>query len=69
MSRQNEITEAFQLLRDLCDPRGHDLLLTLENLCIVETLALDAVLEVTSQLRPSNVVSLIDRYSVKAPLV
>lgn len=64
MTRTESINHAFDLLRKQCDPRGHDLLQALENLLVVENMALDAVIEALGEPK-SNVVSLIDRYSVK----
>jgi len=66
-----EIHEAFVLLRDICDPRGHQLLTALENLLVSETRILDDVVQVTREWeitqRPSaNVVPLLRDYSVKA---
>ena len=67
---ETQIRDAFSLLRETCDPRGHSLLTALENLCIVESVAIDGILNISRELREieerSNVVSLIDRYSVKA---
>jgi len=68
MSRTESITNAFDALRGQCDPRAHDLLEALEDLLIVENSALDAVLEVVREAQtPSNVVSMIGRYSEKVP--
>ena len=61
----SEIAEAFTLLRQLCDPRGHPLLTALENFCLVESVALEAVLDGLREVQPSNVIPLIRDYSVK----
>ena len=67
---QQQIHEAFALLRETCDPRGHALLDALESLCIVESTAIDGILNISRELvaieECSNVIPLIDRYSVKA---
>ena len=65
MTDQVAILEAFALLRKQCDPRGHDLLEALENLVLTEAASLNRIEEVMEPLR-TNVVSMIDRYSVKA---
>jgi len=44
MTRTEQIAEAFELLRSQCDPRGHALLNALENLCLVESYALEMFL-------------------------
>ena len=69
MSDRLALAEAFRLLREQCDPRGHDLLRALENLCIWESIALDEVLESMQGLgkAPSNVVEMNDHYSRKVP--
>ena len=70
MSDRLALAEAFRLLREQCDPRGHDLLRALENLCIWESIALDEVLESMQGLgskAPSNVVEMNDYYSRKVP--
>ena len=64
MIDQVAILEAFALLRKQCDPRGHDLLETLESLMLTEVASLNRIEEVMGTLR-SNVVSMIDRYSVR----
>lgn len=64
MSRKNEIVAGFDVLREFCDPRGHGVLDALEQLCIVEAAALDAVLEAAAP-EPSNVVRMIEHYSRK----
>ena len=65
--RTHEIHEAFDLLRDLCDPRGHALLKALEQLCIMEALSLDAVLEQLQEVsQSSNVIPLLRDYSARA---
>ena len=64
-----EIREAFRLLRDLCDARGHPLLDTLEHLCLVESASLELLLCACKPLiseTHSNVIPLIRDYSVKA---
>jgi hypothetical protein len=67
MSDQLAIAEGFRLLRERCDPRGHDLLRALENLCLCESIALDAVVKAVREPdEPSNnVVEMIDHYSRK----
>jgi len=59
-----EITEAFELLRKTCDPRGHAVLRALENLCIVEHVALEGLIAATKS--PDAIVTRIDNYSKKA---
>jgi len=70
MTKTEQIAQGFALLREQCDPRGHDLLLALENLCLVESIAIDML--AVGQATPSpeadalsNVVFLTDRYSMK----
>ena len=63
--RTAEIRSAFDLLRTLTDPRGHDLLDSLETICTIESQALDAFLETVPQ--SSNVIPLIKHYSRKVP--
>jgi hypothetical protein len=66
VSDQETIAEAFRLLRELCDPRGHDLLGSLESLCISESIGLDAFYESFS--KPDlSIVTAIDQYSKKVP--
>lgn len=64
MTRTESIIQAFDLLRSQCDPRGHALLEALQDLLIVENMALDVVLEAMSEDR-SNVIPLVRDYSVK----
>ena len=67
MTDQVAILEAFALLRKQCDPRGHALLKALEDVCLTESAALERVMDAIANPAPvSNVVSMIDRYSVKA---
>ena len=67
MTRAIDVMEAFALLREMCDPRGHNLLTALENLCIVDSVALDGILQATELLLtpPPGVVSRIEDYSVR----
>lgn len=64
-TRSQQIADAFDLLRTQCDPRGHALLEAMENLWLVESAALDCILDIPEP--PSNVVSMIDGYSMKVP--
>jgi hypothetical protein len=64
------IHNAFDLLRDTCDPRGLELLEALESLCLTEKKALDAILTAVADSREdedadANVVPMIQPYSVK----
>ena len=63
--KTDEIRRAFDLLRTLTDPRGHDLLDSLETLCTIESQALDAFLETVPE--PSNVIPLMKHYAQKVP--
>jgi hypothetical protein len=65
-NRTETISQGFNLLRGLCDPRGHDLIDALQDLCILENMALETVLDESRSLS-SNVVSMIGRYSEKVP--
>lgn len=66
--KSNEIHEAFCTLRQMCDPRGHDILDALENLCVSESVTLDEVIRTATHLKiqATNVIPLIRDYSVKA---
>jgi len=66
MTKTEQIAQGFALLREQCDPRGHDLLLALENLCLVESIAIDMLAAAPTEAeKPTNVVFLTDRYSMK----
>jgi len=70
MTKTEQIAQGFALLREQCDPRGHDLLLALENLCLVESIAVDMLaagkaVAPSGEQELSNVVFLTDRYSMK----
>ena len=63
-----EIREAFVLLHETCDPRGHELLAALENLLITETRILDNVIQATREWRGSKTLpttNVVPMHSVK----
>lgn len=63
---ETEIKEAFVLLRDLCDPRGHHLLAVLENTLLTEAALLDGFVNMGRLTEEhANVVPMIDPYSRK----
>ena len=71
-TRTETITRGFELLRTQCDPRGHDLIDALEDLCLVQNMAngmtqkaLETVLDDLRSPEPSNVIPLINAYTVK----
>ena len=67
MTHAEQLVEGFAALKNQCDPRGHALLDALQNLCIVEAVALDSVL---SAMRPddvTDVIPLLRDYSMKVP--
>jgi hypothetical protein len=52
-----EIRDAFVLLHETCDPRGHELLAALENLLITETRILDNIVQATYEWRTARTLS------------
>lgn len=63
---ETEIKEAFSLLRDLCDPRGHSLLAVLESTLLTESALLDGFVNMGKLTEDrSNVVPMIAPYSRK----
>jgi len=60
-----DITEAFALLRDLCDPRGHDLLEVLEAVVLTERASLNLLSRTMDEFLDVHTVSAISDYSRK----